>query len=228
MVILIVIPVLNRPHRVQPLVENIYRSRRHLELHPVFVLSPDDHEELEEVENSGEDYIVCDWQPERGDFARKTNLAANSFDDEWILAGADDLYFQPGWAEAAVSVATKTKKRFVSTNDRANPLVMRGDHATHPLVHRSYLQEGTIDEPNKIYFEGYSHQCVDNEATATAKYRNEYVFAQSSVVEHHHPIYPRRGVRVPLDSTYEKGLRDGKEDLALFKSRQHLWMHRSR
>lgn len=217
------IPVLGRPQRVRPLVESIQASEGNVRLRPLFIVSTSDGEERSAIIDSDVEYLIADWLPERGDFAKKMNLAVSSTSEEWFLAGADDLTFQPNWADIAIAVAKSTEKHFVATNDCANPLVVRGKHATHPLVHRSYLELGTIDEPGKLYHENYSHQCVDNEATGTAMYRDEYVFAQFSVVQHNHPIFPRNGVRVPMDATYEKGMRDGKEDIALLRTRQHLW-----
>lgn len=224
MTVAVLIPVLNRPHRVGPLVESIRNSEKEIELAPLFLVSPGDTEELREVELSGADYLVTDWPAEHGDYAKKINLGCREVEAEWFLAGADDLVFQPGWADIAIKVGEKEGKRFVGTNDRANPMVMRGKHATHPLVYRSYIESlGTIDEPGKLYHEGYSHQCVDNEACGTAIFRGEFVFAQYAIVEHHHPIFPRRGVRIPMDSTYEKGMKNGKEDIAILRSREHLW-----
>lgn len=222
--VVVVLPVLSRPHRVQPLLESLKESKKKVSLEPLFVVSGDDHEELEEVKASGASYLITDWLPGHADFAKKTNYGiASARGADWFLAGADDLVFQYGWADIAIEVSRSSGCRFVGTNDRANPMVMSGAHATHPLVHRSYVELGTIDEPGKLYCEQYSHQAVDNEACATAKYRNEFVFAQMSVVEHHHPFYPINGVKVPMDSTYEKALKDGKADIELFHSREHLW-----
>lgn len=223
MKVAVLIPVLNRPHRVEPLLQSLLESERIIPLQILFIVSRDDSQELAVIQNAAAQHLIVDWQPGRGDYAAKVNLAASKSKADWLLAGADDLVFKPGWADIAIAVAEESRKRFVATNDMANPAVMHGNHATHPLLHRSYFQLGTIDQPRKIYHEGYSHQCVDVEATETALYRDEFVFAQMSIVEHHHPIYPKKGVRVPMDSTYEKAMADGKEDLVLLHTRRHLW-----
>jgi len=106
---------------------------------------------------------------------------------------------------------------------------MRGRHATHPLVRRSYVEEhGTIDEPGKVLHEGYDHQWVDNELVETAKARGAWAFAKNSHVEHLHPFWPdgKGGKKGEMDATYEKALSSPRKDMALFRSRRRLWLAR--
>lgn len=219
--VLVIIPVLGRPEAVPRLLRSLQESAGERVLHPLFMVSPGDDEELRAINAAGADRVIVPWEPGPGDFSRKTNLAIRETDNEWILSAADDLVFHPGWADEAIRVSVARRKRFVATNDLANPLVIRGQHATHPLVHRSYVEElGTWDEPGKLYHEGYSHQCVDVEASDTAKVRGEFVAATRSVVEHMHPIYRKE---VKMDETYRKALADGATDRDLLLRRMHLW-----
>lgn len=145
---------------MRPLVYSIKASEREIKLNPLFIVSLADRQEWQELRRAKAPHVMVGWDPGPGDYAKKINYGIEVTDDDWILAGADDLNFHSGWAEEAVRVSEQTRKRFVGTNDRANPAVMSGKHATHPLVHRSYVTElGTIDEPGKLYHEGYSHQC---------------------------------------------------------------------
>lgn len=216
----ILIPVLSRPRNAAPVVESIRESTSRVAHRVLFLCSPGDRAQIDAALEVADDVIVVDHRPGPGDFAKKSNIAIKETRYPWLLFGADDLQFHDGWAEAALETAAETGKRVIATNDKANPEVMRGRHATHPLVARSYIEEyGTIDGEG-FYHEGYSHQCVDVEATETAQARGEFAFSAGSVVRHLHPIFNRH---VPMDSTYEKALRDGQRDRDLMLSRRVLW-----
>lgn len=216
----ILVPVLGRPRNAAPLVESIRESTSRVPHRVTFLCSPADTAQIEAALIWGDVVLVVKWEPGPGDFAKKINYGIRRTFQPWLLLGADDLQFHDGWAEAALETAELTGKRVIATNDKANPEVMRGRHATHPLVARSYIEEyGTIDGEG-FYHEGYDHQCVDVEATETARMRGEFAFSAGSVVRHLHPIFNRH---VPMDSTYEKALRDGQRDRDLMLSRRVLW-----
>lgn len=229
----VLVPVLNRPARALPLAESVAGSRLHLELELVFVVTAGD--ELEraavqaacaraaELELSARE-LVAPWPVIRGDYARKINLGLWQTSAPHVFCGADDLRFERGWADHCVDVSRRRDVCFVGTNDLSNPRVMKGLHATHPLVCRDYALEcGTIDTPGAIYHEGYWHQYVDNEATETAVYRGCFGFAEGAIVEHMHPIFPKPGRRVPLDETYRLGQLHTAEDKLLWRARRPLW-----
>lgn len=216
----VLIPVLNRPARVAPLLASLRASQQDTTLRPLFLVNRDDLLEIIALEEEAAPYLVCFEHREPGDFARKTNKGISHSCGEWVFAGADDLDFQPGWADEAIRVSERSGCRFVALNDQANPLVVRGRHATHPLVHRSYIEEcGTVDEAGKLYCELYDHQFVDNEATETAKCRGEFVAAPAAVVRHMHPIYDRA---VSGDDTYRVGQAHGVDDRNLYTQRHRL------
>lgn len=223
-VVAVIVPVLGRPAAAVPLAESLRASQDGLVLDLWFVCSPDDLEQRDACADAVGYTRILDapWPiGTRGDYARKINLGLWSTDADWLFCGADDLTFRKGWAEAAVDELEATQTGFCGTNDLANPRVMAGVHATHPLVRRSYAVEcGTIDTPGLIYHEGYWHQYVDNEATATAMHRNCWSFAADAVVEHHHPIFDRA---VERDATYELGDLHRAEDQRLNRERARLW-----
>jgi glycosyl transferase family 2 len=219
----IVIPVLNRPHRVGPLCSNIFENTQ-VEVEVLFVCSPNDDAEIEAVIECGENFMLVDWEPGHGDFARKHNAAFRETNANYVFLGADDLEFCPDWDLRALEVARRSNAGVIGTNDRANPLVIRGKHATHPLVARRYIDDvgGTWhDGPGIVYSEAYHHQYVDTELVRVAIERGEWAFAHGSVVIHHHPLFPQRfQERTPMDATYEKALGDAKLDQAIFLERQ--------
>ena len=224
---MILVPVLSRPQNAHPLVTSIQTSTT-VPHRVLFLCTPGDDEEIAAAEETGADIHVVGWEAGPGDWAKKINEGYRLSDEPFMLLGADDLFFHPGWDEAALEVADFSCKGVIGTNDLGNPTVMKGRHSTHPLVRRSYIDEqGTIDEPEQVLHEGYSHQWVDTELIETAKTRHEWAFAKDSHVEHMHPFWPVKGQpgvkKGKMDATYEKALSTSKEDHAHFQNRRRLW-----
>lgn len=213
--------MLARPRNAAPLYESVTRSTS-VSYEVLFLCSPGDEEEIAACRETGARVEVVPWEPGQGDFARKINHGFSVAGGEWVFMGADDLRFEPGWDREALRVAEETGASVIGTNDHANPEVMRGRHATHFLIRRSYIEEygGTVDGSGAILHEGYDHQCIDLELLETARARGQWAMALGSHVRHLHPIYNRA---VKMDSTYERALAHGKEDRQLFFRRRRLW-----
>lgn len=214
------IPVLNRPHRVAPLLESFDESvaverAEGWDIEAVFVCSFGDMAETEAVRACGIEPLFSD-----ANYSGKINYAVTQRHwSDWYLTGADDLKFHPGWLRAAINRHIKTGALVIGTNDLHNPSVIRGLYATHLLVHRDYMLRGTIDEPGKILHEGYRHNCCDTELVETAKVRGQFAFARDSHVEHLHPIF--KGA--PDDATYRLGREHHRADKLLLAERRKLW-----
>jgi hypothetical protein len=218
----ILVPVLRRPHRVRPLVENISATTP-APFRVVFVCSPNDRDELAAVKCVMRDHpvtrVVTDQAYERGDYARKINLAYQLTDELYMFLGADDLRFYPKWLELALE-RMADGIGVVGTNDLGNQRVIAGTHATHSLVARAYVDEhGTIDEPGKVLHEGYWHEFVDDEFVATARRRNAFAFAGDSHVEHLHPNWGK-GEPDELYAMQHVRMRVGRK---LYRRRESLW-----
>lgn len=124
----------------------------------IFMASPGDRDQERAATATGHDVRVVPWEPDRGDFARKANLALHESTEPWLFVVGDDACFCPGWATAALEVAARERVGVVGTNDRANPRVIRGETATHNLVARWYAERhGTVDAAPAIFDEGYDH-----------------------------------------------------------------------
>lgn len=213
--IVAVVPVLDRPHLVDALVESFVETTRPGD-RIVFVADPDDDREIEaieEVQAAQPTYPVglLLWQPDAprawdpgtpGTWAEKINYGYRHTTEPWIFCAADDIQFHPGWVEAAMAVASMGGYYLIGTNDLGNPRVRAGQHATHFLVRREYAdQYGTVDQPGAVLHEGYRHWCADDEAVQTAIARGCFAPCLTSVVEHHHPLW---GKAEP-DPTYHYG-----------------------
>lgn len=218
--IVIAIPVLNRPHRVEPLIDSIEHATP--ETHrTIFVVSPGDDDEITAIEKAGAELICTPVAYDSGDYAKKINLAHRATWEPLLFLGADDLLFHEGWFERAYEkLIERPGVGVVGTNDLGNRRVTAGQHATHSVVSREYVDtRGTIDEPRKVLHEGYRHNWVDTEFVQTAQHRGAFIAAHDSVVEHLHPHWGK----AELDSTYEHGLAGFERDRRVFLGRQHLW-----
>lgn len=218
--IAILMPVLGRPERAQVIVDSIRvaSAERH---RIIFLCSQGDDDELDACMRTDSDTYVMDWPAGPADFARKTNWGLHACEEEFVFCGADDLEFCEGWDSEVLRVADATGAGVIGTWDGANPMVMKGRHSTHSLVRRSYADEpGAIWDSPGIYYEGYDHQCVDNELVEVAQVRGEWAFASDARVIHHHPIFDRT---VAMDATYEKALARGRDDVIAFRTRRLAW-----
>jgi hypothetical protein len=127
------------------------------------------------------------------------------------------VVFKPGWLDHAEHAARITGANVVGTNDLGNPRVMRGEHATHLLVRRSYVDEvgASWDGPKVVCHEGYRHWYVDDEVVTAAKQRGTWAMALASHVEHLHPYWGKAAT----DDVYEQGATSAEEDRKLYQRR---------
>jgi hypothetical protein len=193
----------------------------------LFVASRDDDTELIALDTAGAAFaVIPDSKSASGQWARKINWAFPRFviggGYDFALFGADDLDPHRGWFEACIEVYEKTEACVVGTNDLGNSRVMAGQHSTHPLVHRNYLDCGTIDEEGLLLHEGYGHWFVDDEFVQTARARGVYAHAHNARVEHLHPNWNK----ATDDATYRKGQASIQEDRLHYESRKRLWLRR--
>lgn len=215
MSIAILVPVLGRPQQIKPLVASI-EANTTTPHRIVFICSPDD-ETAKVCRRTGHQVVVSTWKPHAGDFAKKVNLGYESTEDEWCFQAATDLTFHPEWDVHALAIASRHNAGVIGTNDLGNPSVKRGQHSTHTLFSRSYIETygGTIDNTGTVLCELYDHQYCDNEFVQTARVRKQWAFAMNSIVEHNHPHWNKG----EMDATYEKALRASQEDRNLFHAR---------
>lgn len=214
----ILIPVLGRPQQIKPVLASI-KEATSVPHRVIFICSPDDPT-TKLCRRTEAEVMTTPWQPGRADFAKKVNLGYDNSEEEWLFQAATDLKFHPNWDIHALDTARRRKAGVVGTNDLGNPAVKRGQHSTHTLFSRAYIQEygGTIDNSGSVLSEVYDHQWCDNEFVQTAKGRRQWAFAQYSIVEHNHPHWGKG----EMDATYEKALRETIEDRNLFHSRMIL------
>ena len=162
----------------------------------VFACTPGDDATLDAVEAEGHKPLLVPWQS-KGDYARKIQAGIDATSSPYVFTGADDLKFHPRWFENAARYMDGTVG-VVGTNDLCNRRVLAGDHGTHFLVARWYLELGTIDGDPHLFHHGYAHEFVDDELVGTAKKRGAWAHAPDSIVEHLHPM----AEKAPMDELY--------------------------
>lgn len=210
----VIIPALHRPQNVKPLMDSLRASTG---LAAAWWVLDDPHGEQADTVRANDGYMVI----ESGTFAHKVNVAFDRLKDNapapWILLVGDDVRFHPGWLDKALEVANRWDADVVGTNDLLNPRVMRGEHATHMLIRRSYIDEigSSWDGPGIVAHEGYHHWYVDDEIVMAAKLRGRFQAALGSHVQHFHPM----NGTTPMDEIYELGTKHVETDKALFTRR---------
>lgn len=208
----ILVPVLERPGNVQPLLDSIAATTPD-PYRVLFIADPHDVPEHDAIRAAGGEFITVD-----GNYAAKINVGVRATDEPYIFMGADDLRFHPKWLERAMT-KMRGKVGVVGTNDMGNPRVVSGDHSTHSLVARWYADLGTIDDPTKVLHEGYLHEFVDDEFVETAKSRGAFISARDSHVEHLHPMWDK----APTDHLYQAQQTRMRAGRRVFRQRCKLW-----
>lgn len=214
--LVVLVPMLGRPHRVAPLVDSIRATTDGCMI--LFCTSPGDIKVHQAIQDAQCPRIEVNFQ-QVGDYARKINTGLRVTTQPLIFCGADDLLFHPGWFTAATAQLTGTIG-VVGTNDLGSPRVMSGQHSTHSLVTRHYAETmGTIDRPGEIFHEGYWHEYVDDEQVATAQFRGMFAFAPDAHVEHLHPNWGK----APNDGLYIQQRRRMAIGRQVFNQRKRMW-----
>ena len=217
MTTVVLVPVLNRPHNVAPLVESFEAATDDARL--LFVASEGDEAELAAIHDADAEVLIVEKRLSC-DYPFKINQGAAATTEPFLFTGADDLHFHPGWLTAAMARMSDPGVGVVGTRDLCNVRTEDGTHSTHSLVRRRYIEDfGTADEQGKILHEGYWHEWCDDELVATAMFRGAWAFAPDSVVEHLHP----RAGKAKIDDLYALARHRMVQGNRLFHERQHLW-----
>lgn len=217
----VIVPVLRRPQNAAPFMRSLRASTGLATVYAV--AEPDDDETAKAWEAAGAEVLLGDseWvgdadQPVARSFAQKVNLGYRQTSQPWLFPVGDDVRFHPGWLDHALEAAGGNL-HVIGTNDQSNPRVISGEHATHSLIRRSYVDEvgASWDGPKVVCHEGYRHWFVDDELVTAAKQRGVWAPASRSVVEHLHPMFGKG----ETDDTYKLGLSFVDQDKATFAAR---------
>ncbi len=206
----VIVPVMRRPQNAAPFMASLRASTG---MATVYAMAhTDDVETIDAWTAAGAQVITDDVTT----FAQKCNLGYRKTGEPWLFLVGDDVRFHPGWLDRAQR-AGGSGYGVVGTNDLSNPRVTSGEHATHLLVRREYVDRvgGGWDGPGVVAHEGYRHWFVDDEVVAAAKARGMWAMALDSVVEHLHPMWGK----ADNDDVYELGQSFSAADRKVFEAR---------
>jgi hypothetical protein len=208
----VIVPVLRRPQNAAPFMASLKASTGLASVYAI-VQAGDDDTRAAWVQAGA---TAVGSTGDITTFAEKVNVGYESTTEPWLFLCGDDVRFHPGWLDHAQAIAGD-KIHVVGTNDIANPRVTSGEHATHMLIRRSYVDEvgASWDGPKVVCHEGYRHWFVDNEIVTAAQQRDVWAMALGSIVEHQHPLFGT----APNDDVYELGQSFQKQDYATFRQR---------
>lgn len=217
----VIVPVLGRPQHAEPFMRSLHASTGLATAYAVCERA--EPEVAAAWAHAGatvlwDDAELVDGQGARAHtFAEKANLAYRQTAEPWLFVCGSDVTFHPGWLSHAQHVADVLQASVVGTNDLANARVMAGEHATHLLIRRSYVDDvgSSWDGPKVLAHEGYRHNFVDDEIVTAAKQRGVWQAALGAVVEHHHPVFGK----APDDEVYQLGQSSWETDRDLFRAR---------
>jgi hypothetical protein len=206
--IAVLIPVLGRPHRVQPLIDSLKQSGAPAT--PYFIVNASDSDELAAIRASGAAHFIVEpisWSCKINEGYRRTR-------EPWMLLAADDVRFLPDWYDEVLPMLDTPG--VIGTYEMGQPRPDYQVSSPHPLVARAYADEhGTIDGKGAIAHEGYRHYAVDTEICWTAVRRGLWRFQNRCRIEHLHPQFGK----APADSTYLLGSQTREKDRAHFLAR---------
>jgi hypothetical protein len=214
----VIVPVLRRPEHAEPFMTSLRASTGLATVYAVCDRA--DEEATAAWKQAGaivldvNDHLELD-RP--GTFAEKVNVGYRYSDEPWLLLVGSDVHFYPGWLDQALAAAAPGPFDVVGTNDCGSPRVIAGEHSTHPLVRRAYIdkQGASWDGPGTLAHEGYRHWYVDDEVVTVAKQRGAWAMALGAKVEHMHPYFGKG----EMDDVYRLGEQHAEADKALFAER---------
>jgi hypothetical protein len=206
----VIVPVLHRPQNAAPFMRSLRASTGLARAYAI--ADEDDPQTVQAWRDAGAEVIVTD---NVRTFARKLNVGYHKTGEPWLFMVGDDVKFYPGWLDHAQHVAEILEADVIGTNDLGNPRVLRGEHATHMLIRRSYVDEvgASFDGPGVVAHEGFRHWGVDDVIVTAAKLRGKWQMALGSIVEHQHPYWGK----AETDDTYALGESAAEEDMALLR-----------
>lgn len=184
----VLVPTLNRPQNVLPLVES-FRAANDRTAKLYLIVQKNDEAQaaaaLKVAHPRYPDVAVIYVDDDCTTFAQKINEGFRQTAEPFVFLSGDDVDFQPGWLQAAAQHADTFD--VIGTNDGGmNKLVAAGVHADHFFVRRAYVDRygASLGGPGEVCHEGYRHFYVDCEIVELAKARNVFTPCLESLVVH--------------------------------------------
>lgn len=206
--IAVLIPTKGRQNRLERVVTNVLEATPSANVY--LLMEPDERTDVDGA-------TTLTTTGGFGGYAKAINHGYRFTLEPLLFAGADDLNFWDGWATHCHSLLENPQTMVVGTNDLGDSDVQLGEHATHYLVRRSYLDHpgGVYGKPGTFLSEAYDHGFCDREFTKTAILRGLFAPCLDAKVEHMHPAW----AKAQMDATYERGFNSDDADRDLYHKR---------
>jgi hypothetical protein len=208
----VVVPVMGRPRNAVPFMTSLRASTG---LANVYAVADGTDDAVIRAWGDAGATVLVEGRP--GDLRREGQPRLRQDDRAVAVPRRRRRPVPPGWLDHAQHVAETFGAHVIGTNDLGNTRVLAGEHATHLLVRRSYVDEvgASWDGPGVVAHESYRHWFVDDEIVTAAKQRGVWQMALGSVVEHLHPLFGKGEV----DDVYDLGQSFAEQDRELFQKR---------
>jgi len=206
----VVIPSRDRPERLLKAVESVLGTAPDVEV--ILVLYTRDVESRAIVSGLVPDENIVLYPSTHLHTAELWNLGAAVASGEYLVTGADDLIFKPGWHEAARTAMDKMGGYGLVSLNLGLEFGFEVS-ATHYMVSRKYAVRrlgGCLMIPV------YEHGFTDIEVSHRAFGDRRLVYEKDAVAEH---LHPSAGT-VEMDHIYEKGSSSNDRDEALYWERR--------
>lgn len=183
----ILLATMGRPDRVQAFVSSLIATTRGHDVELVAAVDQDEESVRRLAPADGAMSLVIDWSDEPRGSSRAWNDALRASTGDPVVLAADDLEFQPGWLEAALTCLTEFPDGWglVGFNDgHWGP-----ELSTHYMMSRRFVVEvlGGV-----VAWEAYHHSFNDREANARAQAAGRYKWCEGAKVFHRHWLFGDR------------------------------------
>jgi hypothetical protein len=206
----ILIPSLNRPQNLGPLIDNIHATAGHPHTLHFAVSDPESIAILTEL---GEHFITDDGDT----WPNRVNALYHATDESRFYVGCgDDDWHYDGWLRTMLDCFT-------------DGIEVVFAHCLHTMViTRRYIQEqsGCVDVPDVVIWPGYTHCYSEWEFGCVATMRHVVATCPIDTVEHHRHRASGTDCQLalaPYDATYKRGDDSLLADQAKFDQRSSAY-----
>jgi len=204
-------PTYKRPHKLQPLVDNIEATTA-TDFMLYFGCEPEDEAGIAAAKATGYPVIVNQYGM---GYSNTIQTIYESTDEPFFIHINDDFEFKPDWDVQPLAMFEAPHIMVVGVREQENTTF-----SAVCMGRRSYIEEmsGVIDMPNRVFYT-YGHNYIDTEFTETAKHRGVWTYCDAPCIQHLHPGI----VGGNKDETYRKNDASAAADERTYLSRKHLW-----
>lgn len=210
----VILPTTGRPERAELCVRQLLSTIPTAAPFEVVCVVGADEETYKKLQHIQEEdgRVVLLWEGELQGCSKAWNKGLICSSGQNIVIGADDLWFSPGWHEAALASLTTLPDSvgLVGLNDGHGNA---DTPCTHWLASRQFLIQymGGV-----MAWEHYKFCCNDTEAYYRAINADRYIWCEQALVRHDHPAHGTR----PHDENDARNSKWASEDLLLFYARK--------